>query len=253
MMRSQFFSCPLVAVLLCAVALPAWGASEEEDTRQAEERAGGAEGESGTDRNESTIPTLAERIPSVTRRAFVQEGRTELFPTIGMSLNDPFFDNVIFNAGIAYHVFEWLAFGVGGDYFLANPTALSIFPGGAKKGKQEDLNRPTYSARLEAYFAPIYGKISLFAESVLHFDTYLIVGGGVVGLSDADPTVLGMVGIGQHYFIDRWLALRIELRDQLYSMARNVIAPKEKQLQNLLSFTLGVSFYLPVNFDHGAL
>ena len=36
-----------------------------------------------------------------------------------------------------------------------------------------DYNRPSYAARLDVSWAPLYGKLSLMAETVLHFDTYV--------------------------------------------------------------------------------
>jgi outer membrane beta-barrel protein len=222
--------------------------------REAEESAAGAEADSetrlGTEPARSR--TLAERIPSVTRRSFQKTGRVELTPSVGMSLNDPFYDHVIFEAALTYHALEWLAVSGVGDYFLTTNADVPVAGGAAQQ--HPNVDHPTYSGRLELLFSPLYGKLSLFAESVIHFDAYLIAGGGLVGLSRTGSAPVGVVGLGQHFFFQKWLALRIELRDQLFTMSRNAAAPtKGKGLQNLLTANLGFCFYLPTDFEYEAL
>src|SRR6478735_2972254 len=60
--------------------------------------------------------TLAERIPSVTRRAFVKAKRVELFPAVGLSLSDPFYRYVMPTLGIHYNFTESLFLGASADY-----------------------------------------------------------------------------------------------------------------------------------------
>lgn len=194
--------------------------------------------------------TLEERIPSVTRRTFRKVGRLQLAPSVGLSLNDPFYDHVMLGAGLHYHVLESLSIGVNGTYSLAVDNDVGV-AGGVGEFDNE-FDRLAYSGYLEVAWAPFYGKLSLLAESVLHFDTFISVGGGVVGLDRGDPTIAGSVAIGQHYFLNDWLAFRIELRDQIFTMARTEIDPDES-VQNLLTFTVGLAFYVPGDFEQEEL
>ena len=49
-----------------------------------------------------------------------------------------------------------------------------------------------------------------------------------------------------------WLTIRAEIRDQIYQDIRTASAarPNESAVQNLLTFNLGVSFFLPPSFDY---
>jgi outer membrane beta-barrel protein len=222
-----------------------------DDTEAAEESAGEEEEES-TNESAPVGKTLAERIPSVTHRVFMKKGRVELFPAIGGSLNDPFFNNLTLSGGLTFHVLESFGIGVNGDYFLALKSKVPIAGGGGLVKPQ--VNRPVYAARLELTWAPLYGKISVLAEKVLHFDFYAIGGAGVVAGSKSSPTVAGIVGLGQHYFFNDWMALKIELRDQFFAMSREALTPtKDKHLQGLLSASVGVCFYLPSEIEREAL
>ncbi len=196
--------------------------------------------------------TLADRIPSVTRRTFRKEGRLQVAPTIGLSLNDPFYDHILLGVGLHYHVLESLAIGASGYYSVALDNEVGV-AGGVGEFSTE-FDRAAYGGFLELSWAPFYGKLSLFAESVLHFDTFVSVGGGVVGLNQGDPAIAGTVAIGQHYFLNDWLAFRVELRDQIFTMARTAdVDPNDDALQNLLTFTMGLAFYVPGEFEREQL
>lgn len=186
--------------------------------------------------------TLAERIPAVTRRYFVKAGRLELFPAVGMSLNDPFYDHIVLRGGLAYHVLESISVGLSADYYLSLASPVPVAP---IQGTQPSINRPVYGARIEVSWAPLYGKLSLLAEYVLHLDTFISLGAGIVGPSDTQPVVAGSVAIGQHLFLDEWIALRIEFRDQIFAMDRLPDSGKKSSTQNLLSTSLAVCFFLP--------
>lgn len=187
--------------------------------------------------------TLAERIPSVTHRAFSKSGRTELFGQLGLSLSDPFFRYVAPGVGARYHFDESWAVGAFVDYDAAIRTAIDIVSV-ANTEAVPDLNHPNLGVGLEAVYAPIYGKISWMAERVAHFDMYLSVGVGFLALHHASA-VAGTFAIGQHYFLTSNTALKIELREQLYGMARDPAASPHDSLTSLLMAQVGVSFFVP--------
>jgi outer membrane beta-barrel protein len=94
----------------------------------------------------------------------------------------------------------------------------------------------------------------LLAEGVMHFDMYLLLGGGVVGPLKSKPSAAGVIGIGQHLFLNDWFALRLEVKDTLFVFSRNAAAPDSgKSLHGLLSATLGVCFYVPPDFERDSL
>jgi outer membrane beta-barrel protein len=241
---------PLFFAALLATPLAARAADAHKTAREAEDTAatedeGGRASEGG-----EPAKTLAERIPSVTRRAFVKRGRVEVFPTVSVSLNDPFYDHVIGTLGIGYHVLESLSIALCGDYYGSLSTSPTVV---ARVGTPAlSIDRPKYAGRLELAWAPFYGKISLFAENVLHFDIYLLAGGGMMGREKGGSTVTGVGGVGEHFFFNDWIGLRVEVRDQLFMLARQPSTTaggaSKQSLQNLLSVMVGLSFFLPPSF-----
>lgn len=187
--------------------------------------------------------TLADRIPSVTSRVVTKVGRTAVTPVVGLSLNDPFYKNVLLGASLSYYPLESLALTASGEYLVGIESELAV-SGGLAPARPEYV-RPAYAGRLEVAWAPVYGKVNLMAEGVVHFDTYVALGGGVVGPSEGDPAVAASMALGQHYFVSDWVALRVELRDQVFSFARNPLLDPTKELQNFFSFTMGLAFFLP--------
>jgi outer membrane beta-barrel protein len=105
-----------------------------------------------------------------------------------------------------------------------------------------------FNAVADARWAPIYGKLSLSAEIPVHFQAYLVAGGGVASLqrtsvayclspagTDAnndsicpDPLVENRVapvaqfGGGLRFFIGPHVALRLEVRDYAFTDQYNV-------------------------------
>lgn len=201
-----------------------------------------AEAERKEKRGDRENRTLAERIPSVTRRVFSKAGRFELAPAVGIALDSPFNSAYPVGVGAAYHLSEQFAIGLQGEYYLSSDDQPDITGGG---NPTADFNHQTYSSRLELIWSPIYGKVNLFAEEVFHFDTFISAGAGYMGFDQDGGSVVGTIALGQHYFLNDWMALRIDIRDQIYSMDVNPSLGDGSSLQNLLTVNLGVSFYVP--------
>lgn len=227
-----------LAPLVCTVSRPAWAAKNEDEAVEEPAAPVGA----GVPRR-----TLAERVPSVSHRAFTKAGRLELMPALGLSLSDPFYRYMMPGAGISYYVSETLAIGVSGEYHVAFHTPVPVSGGAVLP--EPAFNKPVFAARLEVAWSPLYGKISWLAETVLHFDTYLSVGAGVVGPQTGSASPAASIAIGQHYFFNRWMAFRAELREEAYRMARNPLLSKDTTLQSFLTASAGLCFYFPQDIE----
>ncbi len=229
----------LIGLVLLA---PGWSAAQElEEAGEEDVRAG----------SEPPRRTLAERIPAVSGRLFVKRGRAELMPAVGLSLNDPFFNHILVTGSASYHVLESLWVGAGANFFGSLSSAVPVAGGGA--ADRPTYNHPVWAGHLEVGWAPIYGKLSLLAEAVFHFDAYVAGGVGVVGPSDGSPAFGGTLAVGQRYFINEWMALRLELRDQVFPLSRIPSINPDKNLQHMLSATVGVSFFVPPTFEREKL
>jgi outer membrane beta-barrel protein len=187
--------------------------------------------------------TLAQRIPSVTHRAVSKAGRAELSVQLGLSLTDPFFRYISPGITARYHFDETWAVGALFDYQGAVSTPLTIVARSDTAAKA-DLNHPNLLVGVEGVWLPIYGKINWMAEKVSHFDMYLSVGAGFMALHHGGA-LAGTFAIGQHYFISPLTAFKIEIREELYGMARNPQTSSATKLESLLMASVGVSFFVP--------
>jgi outer membrane beta-barrel protein len=98
-------------------------------------------------------------------------------------------------------------------------------------------------------FSPVYGKIAVLSDQIIHFDAFAIAGGGVVFDTNFPNDFYHPamdVGVGARVFLLRWLVARADLRDYIYPQDRLGIST----LQNLLVVSMGVGFYLPLDFDY---
>ena len=233
--------CLIASVLLAPVDVAAHGADDD---------AGEEDDDSHTARESGPATTLADRIPAVTGRVFGKEGRVELAPLFGLSATDPFYQHLVFGLGVSYHILEQLSVGASGEFFGSIATPVQV-TGGVNDTRNYD--RPAWAARGDVTWAPIYGKLSLMAENVLHFDTYITVSGGIVGPVRQQVQPAGGGALGQRYFVNDWIAIRLESRVQFWEMFRHQRRNPQKALQTRLTVSLGVSFFLPTEFEREKL
>jgi len=204
---------------------------------------------------------LDERIRPVSGHLFLKEGRHELTPTLGLSLGDAFFTKYMLGIEYGYHLAETWMLGFNFSYALSTPsgavTRCNSSGQGCRLPTKEELSRAPGDfgsmAGIDLSWAPLYGKISVLAESVLHFDTYLLVGGGVLQTRITPPSGTKLeeaftpeihLAIGQRYVLSRSAALRFEVRDVLYQTELQGKTGPGKSIQNQLLFSLGLSFFL---------
>lgn len=147
------------------------------------------------------------------------------------------------------------------DKHFSNEVALSVLLGGGyglKTARYNELESPAYGVAPYAYrylgsaliggsFAPIYGKFALGGKKVVHYDLYgaarlgatieqsVIPGGGIT----AAPT-LGL-GIGARFFVNKGLAVRFEVSDDLLVEYRKLTSSWHFKQNGAVS--LGVTFF----------
>lgn len=88
-----------------------------------------------------------------------------------------------------------------------------------------------------------YGKLRWFHSRISRFDLYLALGGGVTDNRSARGLTLSG-GIGLKFYPTSWLAVRLDVRDQLL----NQELLGESRIVNNLAATLGLSVFLPFWF-----
>lgn len=237
----------------CALCLPAplLAADEESgagrDGEAAPTGAGPSAAEATPSASETTGLLLQDRIKAVSRKVFVKEGRFELAPFTGFSTNDAFFRRWTLGSRASYHLQDSFSLDVGGAWNVISEKLDSVRVVGEALSAIPDQATLYGYADAGVTFAPVYGKVSLLSESVIHFDGFVSGGLGAVFTSDQDgiqPTM--QLGVGTRIFLNRWVVLRADLRDYIYPQERSGFST----LQNLLMLTLGVGFYYPLDFEY---
>lgn len=195
---------------------------------------------------EESKKKLSDRIKSVQRKAFMKQQRVEIFPQFALDLNDPFYQHLIVGGAVGFHLADSFSLEARGGVVIASLEQSAIrFVRDETDSLLEDPPEFKYHFDLDALWAPFYGKISLFGEGILHFDTYLTVGPGVFG-TDAGLNPAANIGIGQRYFINEFLTARIEIRNYLFLDNRD----GNSDLQNLLVLGFAVSGFFPTTFEY---
>lgn len=236
------------SLLLSSAAL----AQDGDDADREDAATADADGEEGSSK-------LADRIKAVERKVFLKKGRFELMPYVGMDLNDAFFQHFFVGAAASWHVEDSLALELRGGFAFAEIEKGSVrFTRVATGSLLEGAPSLLAHAELDAVAAPIYGKLSLFGESILHFDTFLALGGGIfvtqreqregeeavlTEVTNVNPAV--NLGLGMRFFANEWLVFRVELRNYTY-----IETGDQSDLQNVTLLGLAVSGFFPTTFAY---
>jgi outer membrane beta-barrel protein len=204
---------------------------------------------------------LAGRIPPISGQLYNKAGRLELTPTLNLSMNDAFFSKVLFGAKVGWHFTDHFsihgAFATGMNSETGSTSVCTST--GCRPAESPQLYQVPGNLRsvggVELGFSPIYGKLNVFAEKVIHFDLSLLGGADWISHRDVLPASLANagetpgnrstfgahVGVGARIFMGRALALRMEVKDYLY----RVPILGETTLQNQLFTEIGLSVFLP--------
>jgi outer membrane beta-barrel protein len=218
------------------------------------------------------IGPLKDRIPPVTGYSFRMANRFEFAPNVDFSFRDAFWTKLMVGFTGTYHFTETIGLALRADYAITSVSgAAQICPPGEACFKpssdQIDGKAPghmNWLFGLDLEWAPLYGKISLFAEGFAHFNMYLIGGPIMVQYqapknnnqsgSEAAWTAGGEVGLGMRFIFNRWMALRFELRDEIYrekTTGATETAGAVYQVRNQFFFGIGLSMFFPTTFPEG--
>ncbi len=191
------------------------------------------------------LPTLEERIPPVSGNLFEKKGRFEIGLDAVVSLADPFYSKVLGSLYLSYHFGETVSLGlrVAGGYNWVSGAAVTCTSTGCSTPASTSLsgapgNIPFLGALMLSW-APVYGKLNLLAETVLHFDAYISLGAAYIGDSLAAVPIAAVVAIGQRYIASQHVTVKLELSDYMYSAGGPT-----PWFNHQLLFSLGVSFFV---------
>lgn len=244
-----------------------------------------AEGSPGLEAIESFRQPKKPR-KAVENRFFLKGERFEITPIFGYVPNNPFAVRYAGGAILGYHFSETISAQAqvtyspdGGEGDLKGLTgvlidrAFNADPSG-NGSFQQPLDKVGLAASFGVAYAPLYGKINLVGETVLNFDFYGFAGVGMVAKNNyfavydvnADPNsgdvvqlnqapefnevkVAPVLGVGQNYFLNQLMALKIDARASFYVDNKpqydSDVPVTEQRLYNNFMVSAGLGFFFP--------
>lgn len=190
--------------------------------------------------------TQDDRVKSVQRKLYMKRGRFELAPYFAINVNDPFYTKLGGALRAAFYPHDTLA-------VSARFTLLNTLPTEDVRTAKRNFNSriffsvPFWTAMLDVEWSPIYGKVAIF-NSILHFDGYLIGGGGVV-FTETSAVQGGTVkpafdlGLGMRFVARDFLAVNVSLINTTY--VDTPTGAVKGVTQNLMMVNAGISIFFP--------
>ncbi len=188
-----------------------------------------------------------DEINAVQKRPLRQAKRLELWAYGTMSIADPYQQ-------------RWGG-GLRGMYHLREGLSVGLDVGGLATWATQDLviaKRELHARIIEssqrasvagmASIAPIYGKVALPGDALVHFETFLDAGlGGVLTETAAGKGVRPMLtgGVGQRLFLSENFALTARVGGELYAERVVVEGQRQTHAMGFWTVQLGLSWYLP--------
>jgi outer membrane beta-barrel protein len=216
-------------------------------------------------------PLSWKDIVVVVRKPFLKVGRTELFPFVGVTMNDNMIRHEAIGGEFAYYLTDVLAVGVEGMYMVHNfqePYDLV-----ARQARRlPTLNQYNWQTALDFHYVPVYGKFAVLDRKLITWESYFTAGIGV-GQSEVIPRdthypgftnflIQPNVGVNMRFFLAKWLTVNIGVRDYIfvdkfeptdrvmYPTASLASAHADSALINNIMFFAGLSFWLPTSFEY---
>lgn len=209
----------------------------------------GSESPSKQDGGEPHAAAL-DRIKAVPRKALLKRHRFELSPSAMVSMNDAYYQHFAIGGSLIFYPHDAFGLGVGGEYLLLHAETDNVEAMSKNFiAVPAPFEQPWLFAHLDAYWVPLYGKMSLFAADIVHFDMYATAGLGAAFAGEHRRPAIN-IGIGQRFVLGEWLALRFEVRDHLFIDTQTVNNLVRSDVQNFLLLQVGVSVFVPPTFDY---
>ncbi len=136
--------------------------------------------------------------PAVKGLRLYRDGRFQLKPFIGFTLQDKFTRTIMFGAEAHYHFFDWLGlglwFGYGGVHIntdltdeirnkgqTTNVNALSL---PSRENFDKQISELQWALAAQVTFIPLRGKLALFQTLFVDTDFYIFAGAAIVGVQE---------------------------------------------------------------------
>lgn len=186
-----------------------------------------------------------DTISAVQKKQLRQAGRLEISPYGEMSIADPYLQR--WGGGVrgAYHLREGLSVGLDLNGLGTWATEELVM---ARRELHANILESRERGSLAAFasIAPLYGKVALPGDALVHFETFVDAGlGGALTETDSTRGVRPMVagGLGQRVFLGEDFALTARVGGQLYAERVMVNGGPQTHAMGFWTLSLGLSAY----------
>jgi len=201
-------------------------------------------------------------IKTIQKKDFLKLGRFEAMPAVGFVTNDPFLNRYIGGVRLGYHLTEIFAFEA--EIAYAPDLDDADWKGLThqlveKNHVSPDISKLTFISSGVFQFSPIYGKVALSGNNIIHFDIYGAFGMGVTQTRDdlealqaeGDPEAMATevqmhpttnFGGGARIVFNQTVAIRVDGRSLVYIETVNSTT---LEMKNNFILSGGVSFFFP--------
>jgi outer membrane beta-barrel protein len=192
---------------------------------------------------------------TIQKRQFMKDTRWAFSVFGGVIPNDDFQIYVPLGGRIAYYFSEDIGAEISGAYSLRTETELRSFLKDQIEGQGGTSAEIFLTQTLDWYttanilWSPFHGKMGAFTTKLFHFDFYVTLGAGVVGLtvdppgaagSSAEYKIAGNVGVGAMMYVLDFMAVRLDYRHFFHEFAGG-----GGGLSYPAEITAGVAFFTP--------
>jgi outer membrane beta-barrel protein len=182
-------------------------------------------------------------IAVIQKRFLPKTSRFEIFPSLGLVANNAFFWNAILSAKIGYYFTESLGVEAGFSFISSDARGVTTNLEDNLSVEIEEIVIPESYMGLDFKWSPVYGKLGLSGDSIVPFDMYFLLGGGVTQTNQDTSPFTVHVGTGQIFAISKMSAFRWDLGWYFYSTDS-----KEGTISGSFTdmyLTVGLSLFFP--------
>jgi len=188
----------------------------------------------------------ADTITAIQKRPLRQASRLEVSPYAEMGIADPYLQRWGAGLRVMWHLREGLSLGLDANGLGTWATQELVI---AKRELHARILESRQRGSLAAFaaIAPLYGKVALPGDALVHFETFFDAGiGGALTETDATRGLRPMIaaGIGQRISLGESVALTARLGGNLYAERVVVDGSQQTKAMGFWSLRLGLSFYL---------
>lgn len=194
---------------------------------------------------DSAADAPPDQIQAVQRRPLREANRLELWPYASLGIGDPYLQRVGGGLRALWHLREGAALGLDASGMASFETQeLSI----AKRELRARVieSRERAAVRAVGSIAPLYGKVSLPGDAILHFEIFADAAlGAAFTQTDAGSGLRPLVGagLGERLLLGSNVALTARVGGEVYAERVLVNGQTSTHAMGFWSVQLGLSFY----------